>query len=150
MLAIEINLSGESYYLSCFGGLIGFSRNFRAPAVSPSLSDVPRVCTFRRFKFSRRAAANRFSRSCFVSAMILIEFTVRLVSNPTTIKSSVAFLATTHLQQALPYGKRSPTPNVFTICCRSSGVEHSLGKGEAESSILSGSTIKITVNSVSC
>src|SRR6056300_104812 len=26
-------------------------------------------------------------------------------------------------------------------CCRSSGVEHSLGKGEAESSILSGSTI---------
>ncbi len=29
---------------------------------------------------------------------------------------------------------------LFRISCRSSGVEHSLGKGEAESSILSGST----------
>jgi hypothetical protein len=27
------------------------------------------------------------------------------------------------------------------VCCRSSVVEHSLGKGEVESSILSGSTI---------
>ena len=32
----------------------------------------------------------------------------------------------------------------FSKCCRSSGVEHSLGKGEAESSNLSGSTIIIT------
>ena len=30
----------------------------------------------------------------------------------------------------------------FRRCCRSSGVEHSLGKGEVESSNLSGSTIK--------
>ncbi len=30
------------------------------------------------------------------------------------------------------------------VCCRSSVVEHSLGKGEVESSILSGSTIFIS------
>ena len=29
------------------------------------------------------------------------------------------------------------------VCCRSSVVEHSLGKGEVESSILSGSTIQL-------
>ncbi len=29
------------------------------------------------------------------------------------------------------------------VCCRSSVVEHSLGKGEVESSILSGSTISL-------
>ena len=37
-----------------------------------------------------------------------------------------------------PLFRRSP----FRRCCRSSGVEHSLGKGEVESSNLSGSTIK--------
>jgi hypothetical protein len=31
------------------------------------------------------------------------------------------------------------------VCCRSSVVEHSLGKGEVESSILSGSTISFQV-----
>ncbi len=33
------------------------------------------------------------------------------------------------------------------VCCRSSVVEHSLGKGEVESSILSGSTISFQATS---
>jgi hypothetical protein len=42
-----------------------------------------------------------------------------------------------------PYGSRAPVAadTGRARCCRSSVVEHSLGKGEADSSILSGSTI---------
>src|SRR5712691_6592883 len=45
----------------------------------------------------------------------------------------------------LPSGGASciPCPPARAPCCRSSVVEHPLGKGEVESSILSGSTITI-------
>src|ERR1700749_3710280 len=46
-----------------------------------------------------------------------------------------------------PYGISAP-PLITATCCRSSVVEHSLGKGEVHSSILSGSTtipLKITI-----
>jgi hypothetical protein len=44
------------------------------------------------------------------------------------------------------FGAHSHVRIVFAdvcVCCRSSGVEHSLGKGEAESSNLSGSTMNL-------
>ena len=40
-----------------------------------------------------------------------------------------------------PSPSGSALPRDISECCRSSVVEHSLGKGEADSSILSGSTI---------
>jgi hypothetical protein len=42
-----------------------------------------------------------------------------------------------------PLNDKETTPVVDAISCRSSGVEHSLGKGEVQSSNLCGSTIKI-------
>src|SRR5690606_14251171 len=56
------------------------------------------------------------------------------------------------LRRTGPYGTNRPVPPApqgpigAGPCCRSSVVEHSLGKGEAVSSILTGSTIKTPAN----
>ena len=47
-------------------------------------------------------------------------------------------------------GRRTGPIGAACQCCRSSGVEHSLGKGEAESSILSGSTSESPEKSIFC
>src|SRR4051794_28883109 len=61
---------------------------------------------------------------------------------------SVAFPPAARLRQRGPCGKNRPPAGALLgrfylsrACCRSSVVEHSIGNGEVDSSILSGSTI---------
>src|SRR5215467_819305 len=69
-------------------------------------------------------------------------------------RASVATAILAHsLHPCSPCGRFRPLPRRRTYrqwrcrpCCRSSVVEHSLGKGEVDSSILSGSTTKSPIN----
>ncbi len=89
----------------------------------------PRVCALRRLRLSRSADARRCCAAAF-------------------FRSLGCSLMRTRLRLRRPYGKdrasfggRAPPASVRLKCCRSSVVEHPLGKGEVVSSILTGSTI---------
>ena len=94
------------------------------------------ACTLRRLRFSRRAALNRRSR--FILALFsAASFTM-------TVPRCSTRGVNAHVASALacfcPVWQASPAFR-FNTRCRSSVVEHPLGKGEVHSSILCGSTI---------
>ena len=64
----------------------------------------------------------------------------------TSAGDGLAYRSFLVLRRAKPYGSRAAVAGhrpPLVQCCRSSVVEHPLGKGEADSSILSGSTIHL-------
>jgi hypothetical protein len=109
----------------------------------------PLACALRRLRFSRNAALKRsrlafsgvFGPSSFIRSKIT---TVRPHQEDLGRRSDLA-----RLRRFPPYGKDRRVRGRFESCrfprparrCRSSVVEHSLGKGEVVSSILPGSTI---------
>jgi hypothetical protein len=101
------------------------------PSVASSLTSSlrPRVCALRRLRLSRSAVARRCCAAAFFRCLGWS-------------------LMPTRLRLRQPYGKdrasfggRVPPASVRFKCCRSSVVEHPLGKGEVVSSILTGSTM---------
>ena len=100
------------------------------PVLVPSLASSlrPCVCALRRLRLSRSAVARRRCAAAFFRCL-------------------GCTLMPTRLRLRQPYGKdrasfggRVPPASVRFKCCRSSVVEHPLGKGEVVSSILTGST----------
>ena len=106
------------------------------------MSDVTlaRACVFLRCKFAFSADFSRASRAFFgflpglLLGFLPVGFSglLSIVAVLTERRQSVQL--TLETRDDVEYPAR-------TVRCRSSEVEHSLGKGEVESSILSGSTI---------
>jgi hypothetical protein len=107
------------------GALCAFSPGTCSPGKpAPARS---RACALRRLRFSRNAADNRLLRASFFSCLPCPIMTVCLRQNPPYGKDRRAFWRFSHAASR-------------HACCRSSVVEHPLGKGEVVSSILTGST----------
>ena len=108
----------------------------------------PRTCALRRRRFSRSAAARRASRPPFCGDFLAVVSSAmahpyrrehpagKACALPCTAQGLVAVIARV----------RAPGSQAARLFrCRSSVVEHPLGKGEVECSIHSGSTISATV-----
>src|SRR6516164_9014687 len=119
-------------------------------------SSWARACSLRRRRFSRRALASRSSRAarsrllrdvsdeslsihqCYRRGTATVEPHLRVYQTPTGGRAGRLTLPTV-VSSCICF--QSQWGSAQTGRCRSSVVEHSLGKGEVESSILSGSTI---------
>jgi hypothetical protein len=102
-----------------------------------------RACCLRRLRFSRSAAASRAVRAARASALPTLAIAQLKACRGRDCNLRLTGRA---CARHAPYGKdRRAIVALFAtpgscVCCRSSVVEHSLGKGEVVSSILTGST----------
>lgn len=128
------------------------------PSVLSSASPVrrERACAFRLRRFARSSSARRAFRWSWVVEGVLLSFAV-MAAGPNRSPCSIVMSErnTYHCGRPMSAQKTSRLSDRHNLrsresCgrspphsgrCRSSVVEHSLGKGEVESSILSGSTI---------
>ena len=125
--------------------------SFLVPDEKDSPSSVRwRACSLRRRKFARNASARRSVRKSAAvfwspEAPVLPDFTIEGECRWRGVNSSQETCL--HLRSPCGMVRRVLQGAVFAVgffatkCCRSSGVEHSLGKGEVECSNHSGSTI---------
>ena len=123
-----------------------------APAVPASSDERSRACSLRRCRFARSCLARRSLRGSLGGLLFIGSGVSRLSAargrRPLLVLRSPdrpgSFAHSHELAQFAASALRWPVgcgrSAALSRSCRSSGVEHSLGKGEVESSNLSGST----------
>ena len=110
----------------------------------------PRACSLRRLRFSRSAAAAAPDGLPIAPLCRACSWPACQSTRPTRPQPgfpAAALAPESALWQGSP---RFVSPICLRFCCRSSVVEHSLGKGEVHSSILCGSTILEQAERKSC
>ena len=126
---------------------VGCSGAVRPAGACPSESERALPCALRRLRFSRSFAANLCSRCAACSVLLMMGLTwwdaIGLVGRCVSISVFWPCVEIGPMALDPRVANGIPAPH---LGCRSSVVEHSLGKGEADSSILSGSTSFLNKN----
>src|SRR5262249_38146381 len=112
----------------------------------PSPADVvrPRSCALRLRRFSRNSTARRWLRGNGFAVLLSFSPDVmsRIIGSPANVATCGTRLAPAKALWQFPPRSRRFHSGWARSRCRSSVVEHPLGKGEVECSIHSGSTSK--------